>query len=262
MDHHIHAPLFSEVHSCLEREWEGAAICIPDDGKTAAARRAWEKTQSPSAAIDFINALRFQLRYTDCLPILEEQLKDYRDGYAVRRQLGTVYYKCLQFKRSADQLKSCLHDTDDPLNVLYLLGVVSYYRGDYEQAEAYLNRCLPLCPDGEMTVAALYWLALCSLRLKRAQKTPPFKGGVDCGHHTGYDAFLKLAAGTVSEREAVALGEADTPLNRTCLYYGMSVLFEADQKKRTLYLEKTLFYRDYFGGFAYIAAYTDRKRLN
>jgi|GEM_PF-788467 len=268
---HTHGPLFSDVHSCLEKEFENADITVNDDENTATARAEWENDKNYQTTMKLVGALCFQLRYRESLPFCEELYHDNKEDFALNRRLGVLYFKLLEFDKSLKHLYFCLENVknDNKVEILslsYIIAVVHYYNQQFERAKFYLEKCVPLCvEDGEMYVAVLYWYRCCLSMLKEPKKE--FVNfakdyDFDCGHHTGYDAFVRFAMGLISEEDAINACESDTELNKTCLFYGLSAYYVRDKKKSSLYLDKMLSYKELFGGFSYIAGYVDFKKTS
>ncbi len=264
--HSSNGRLFDVVHSDLKIEWEGYCATVPDNQRTAAARESWERDKTFENAMEFAQALCYQLRYKECLGFCEQLLGLFGTEYALVRRLGVLNFKLLKFDTSKYYLKKCLAKTDERLYILYMLGAVCYYNCEYEESRYYFMQCFPLCADnGEMHVAALFWYLCCILRTSNSTgKAEEYFGKYnrDCGHHTGYDIFVRFAMGEIDESEAAQIAITESELNRTCFYYGMSVFFTNDEKKSKEYLNKTLALSDYFGGYAYIAAYADFLKHN
>ncbi len=263
--HSTNGSLFDDIHSNLKIEWEGDGARVPDNETTASAREMWQRSKTHENAMRLAKALCFQLRYRECLTFCESLLELYPSDYALMRRLGVLNFKLLRFDTSKYYLKKCLAKTDERLYILYMLGTASYFACEYESAKQYFAECFPLCEEnGEMYVAALFWDICCNMKTSNlgdvsAGLLRNYKR--DCGHHTGYDLFVRLAMGELKEADAARLLENDTELNKTCFYYGMSVYFKNNANKSHEYLIKALAFTDWFGGYAYIAAYTDFQRL-
>lgn len=260
---HTHGKLFSDIHSSVEKEFFNDDIRVEDDEQTALAREKLNENENYENAVNLVSALSFQLRYRESLALAERQEKNFQGDYALTRRLGVLYMKTLQFEKAINKFEKCAKTTDDPLDIFYLLGVNFYYTADYEKAQKYFEKCALLSiDDGEMYVAVLFWTACCLLKQKKSdEKWKPFYARYDgkSGHHTGYDAFVKAYAGEITVTQAVKICEDDTDLNKTCLYYGLSVL-SRDEKTSREFLQKTLDLKEWFGGFAYIAAFGDFQR--
>lgn len=262
---HVHGKLFSDIHSCIEKEWLYMDITVPDDERTLSAKESSDGTYEK--VMDYVDALCFQLRYREALACCESLYKTYPNVYRLERRLGVLYFKLLKFDESQKFLTKCLFDTDEELQLTYILAVVCYYKEDYQRAKSLLSRCAVLsADDGEMYVAVLYWFLCCSVRfnhsfdeLKNLAKNYNF----DCGHHLGYDGAVRFALDMLSEAKAESFCDKDTALNRCCLNYGLSVIFESkDKEKCRKYLSKSLEDKDLFGAYSYIAGYNDFNRKN
>jgi len=258
-ENHIHGKrLFSEIHSCPEKEWEGADIVIPDDGQTAKLRAEYDAKQDFESLTALAGGLCFQLRYTEAKELYVSAMELKPEDYSVHRRLALVHLKLLDFKAAEREFLWCQPRTADEADILYRLGLTRYGLARFDEAEECFKACLPLVKDdGEMFVAALFWYALC---LRRENKPIDViaseyeKFGGNCGHHTGYDAYLKLLLKGLSAEEAVALLSDDTELNLSCLLLGLSVEYsEKDADRAAGYLNELLSLKDVWAGFAYIA---------
>lgn len=254
---HSQCKIFSDIHSCIEKEWLEFNIEIADDEGVASARKRLDG--SYESAMNLVSALCFQLRYRESLKICERLYNEHSDDYALQRRLGVLYFKLLKFDESIIFLEKCLNHTNEKMQILYMIAVVRYYNGDYKESKSLLEKCAAMCKDnGEMFVAVLYWYAFCLDRLN----LPPNEFiemsknyNFDCGHHTGYDAVVRLALKLCSEEEALKICKNDSELNACCLNYGLSVLFERHNKiKSDNHLKESLRIKDLFGAFSYIAA--------
>lgn len=263
--------LFSRTHSNLYGEWENLSIRVPDDNNTISKREAYAAEPTLEHLLSLGGALFFQLRYKDALVIYEECVKkgiNTPSYYLARRKRAITYLKLLKNEEAYQEFLWCLDHTskeEEILDVTYRLGLCQYYLGEYAKAKDYFKDCFALALNNpDMYVSSLYWFKLCLIKLNDNDNTEFIKYRKQYKNnfytHPGYDLFIRFVCGEIDLDEFEYQVDSLSQLQQTCSFYGMSVYFkEINERYSRRYLKLTVSLEDYFGGFAYIAAYLDRK---
>lgn len=257
MNNHEHKKLFDDIHSSMEYEWDILDVkdCI-DNKNTAELRLIYKNNKDYSNSMNLIDALIFQLKYKEAYQIALNLYKDYPLDYKVNRRLGVLSFKLLKFEDSVKFFEECWRINHDEYYLSYLIGIDYYYLGNYNFALSSFKFILDFFKDDEMTCATLYWMICSNIKLNKDKeyildliRSQP----LNINHHIGYYNFIKLYVNELTIEEAISQCN-DDELSLTCLYYGLSLIGD-----KNYYLNKMLKYKDYFGGFSFIAGYIDYK---
>ena len=149
-------------------------------------------------------------------------------------------------------------------DVLYLLGLSTYYRGDYAKARKYFEEAIKHSDD-EMGIAIIYWHTLSSARLalKPTLLSSCYNPSMKIGHHTAYDNVMKVWSGRMEAEKLLSLMEAeDSDLEYSMVMYGLAnyCKWKGEEKKAKELLSKVLSRDGFWISFAFIGAWSDENR--
>lgn len=254
MNNHEHKKLFDDIHSSMEYEWNLLDVpgCL-DNKSTAKLRLIYEQNKNYDNTMNLIDALIYQLRYKEAYSLALSIYKDNQLDYKLNRRLGVLCFKLLKFEDSVKYFEECWRINHDEYYLSYLIGIDYFYLKKYNYALASFKFILDFFKDDEMTCATLYWMICSNIKLGKDKnyildliKSHPLK----INHHLGYYNFIKVFANEMTIDDAIKECHNEE-LSLTCLDYGLSLI---DNKK---YLNDLLHFKDYFGGFSFIAGYID-----
>lgn len=222
-------------------------------------------------------ALTDRLRYREAADAYALALRERPGDLAATRQRAGRLLSTLRCAEAREGLERCLAHGGEPVDLYYRLGLASFYDGDDDTALARWEACLPLCGD-EMAVAVMYWHSLASLRSGRAPGLlGGFREGMEVGHHTAYEASLRLIVrygegerATELRDEVLALGESLDDMDFSIVAYAAASLIEGRVEKRVegdsasataASLRSAALARDgFWPSYAFIAAWNDARR--
>lgn len=247
----------SDIHSTHENELQGALNPVADDSNTAKARIAFHRDASNENKLAFANALAWQLRYREALPLFQECRLA---GMKVAGRISLCGLKTGS-PSLALTLDKELQEQEKPWSYHYHLLLSLYFLGRYEEAIEVVKKCYqPVEDDGELYIAILYWHLLLALKLgKDVAEVKAFDKPLDHGHHVGYNAAVRYFFDKENDVPEEEIDKMDD-INRSCLYYGLAVIFEKDKQRYNHYIDKALDMDDIWGSWSYLAAYYERNR--
>jgi len=256
---------FSEIHASKESQWFGMEDSTPDTAEIIELREklAANPNQIP-LMIELADQLGHHLRYREAIALYSLVLEKEPSHYEARRKRAPRYFSTLQLGEALADYAQCARERPDSGEVQYRLGITAYAMRDGDQARACFSKCLDLfADDPEMLVASAYWLTLTSAR-EKMESGYAFNFGLEISHHVGYRDGLGAFCGEFSSEEIHRKwSQNEDTLNGGIALYALVYCYarKGDMTRAGEILEELLAADEFWAGFAYIAAWTDRGRL-
>lgn len=250
------------IHAGVGSQFGEEPLGIGDSSEVKQCRQRLLEMESKESYESLGDALARQMRYKEALKCYDKALSFAPQEYRLRRKRAIRLMSTLRIKEALEEYLSCLEGDNNSLDINYRVALCHYYRGEYETAYSFMNKCFPLTENnGEMRVAVIYWQMLCLVKLKMPlnEVLASYDGAMECGHHLGYQLAIELVKyGKMADEEEAFAGDE---LNRAIYLYGLYHywLIKDDADNAALALSNTLAHDEYFGSFAYIGAYCESK---
>lgn len=249
---------FDDAHASWRSQLQGGVPCEVEDSQAvlSAGRRAGDY----EGFLALGNGLSRQLRYREAINAYTEALKLQPDNLAARRLRAGRHLSLLQCDEARADLLRCMELGGDSADIIYRMGLCSYFQRRYEEAMGHFEECITLCGD-EMGIAVIYWHTLSAYR----SHTPPLLLGryhpeMKVGHHTAYEKAVCVCAGARTCESLLAeLEEEKEDLEYGTALYGIcGWLSHAGRGKVCRDYREQLLRRDGFWPcYAYLAAWND-----
>lgn len=246
---------FDEYHAGIESQIWNLSSGVQDSEAVKAARR---QGNTADGLLTLGNALSRQLRYREAIEVYTEALALQPDNLLLLRLRAGRYLTTLQNDLAIQNFEKCLALGADQLDCLYRIGLAHYYAGRYRKAADIFQTCISLCDD-EMGIAVIYWHTLSSRRAGMKQEMlDRYHRDMAVGHHGSYKKAVQVWAGETSLPVMLeALQQENDDLEYCITLYGL--IYDPNCSQKEL-LQAELLRRDSFWpGFAYLAAWNDRK---
>ena len=266
------AEFFDDIHSTYKSELGGEPLFIED---SPAVSKAKMELKDSSSYIALGKAYAKQLRYHEAISAYTKALELSPDSYEAHRLRGGRYLTTLSTEEANQDLKWCLLNIElsaadgkevdkKKTDVLYLLGLSSFYSEDYEKAVDYFERAIEYSDD-EMGIAIIYRHTIASSRISRPLSLleKRYNTSMKIGHHTAYDSVMRVWCGLSSPDKLLQQIEKDkNDLEYSMVVYGLSNYYrwKGEEKISRKLLLKVLSRDSFWISFAFIGAWNDENR--
>ena len=252
---------FDDIHESWSSQLENTP-CRTEDTETIKVLREGDVSCDNLVALG--DALTKQLRYREAAEVYTTALREHPDNLHVLRLRAGRYLSTLQCSNAQEDLIRCRELGGDASDILYRLGLCSYFLGQYSKAAELWEECFPLC-DEEMGIAVIYWHTIASYCLRKEPVLlKNFHTKMEVGHHTAYYAAVRVFAQTAGINEIAAqLEEEQEDLEYVIVLYGLCCYWrhKGDLEKFDEQIEKLIARDGFWPCYAYLAAVNEKWAL-
>ena len=250
---------FAEIHSIPAWELDGTPCPLEDSSEVKALRKAGFYEELMELAYE----LSWQLRYRDAIKIYNWAVLLRPSEHEAVRLRGARYLSTLQPEKALPDLRKAIELGADEGDTGYSIGLCHYFMGDYAAAIEEFERIYPLF-TAEMGIATMFWHTAAAIRSgKESVLLPLYREDMDVGHHTSYRFSVRLLSGLMTVEEALPLIEnEEDDLEHAMMAYGALLWYErnGEYERAREMRDKILRRDDFWIGYAFLAAWNDRRR--